>query len=232
MSQLIVALDVPGRDQALALARQLSPEECRVKVGLELFSRAGPGIVAELADMGFGVFLDLKFHDIPNTVAQACRAVADGGAWMINVHCLGGPHMLQAAREAVDQSQNKPLLIGVTILTSHDQSDMDAIGLNGNPAKAVQDLASLAQKSGLDGVVCSAQEAASMRVSMGDEFVLVTPGVRMPGSQVQDQSRVTSPAAALAAGANYLVVGRPINQAPDPAKAVQEIITNMESANT
>lgn len=227
MPRLIVALDVEGRDQALALAKSLTPEKCHLKVGLELFCRVGPEIIRELNELGFSVFLDLKFHDIPNTVAQACRAAADSGAWMINVHILGGPEMLSAARQAVDQSRNNPLLIGVTILTSHGPKDLDAIGINKEPAKAVMDLALLADERKLDGVVCSAQEASALRAQLGDDFVLVTPGIRLPGSETQDQTRIMTPAAALAAGANYLVVGRPITQSADPAQALEGMVAAM-----
>lgn len=227
--RVIVALDYPDAGQALALAGRLDPGQCRLKVGKELFVRAGPALVERLAAAGFQVFLDLKFHDIPNTVAQACRAAADLGVWMVNVHASGGLRMMQAAREAVEKSAKPPRLIAVTVLTSMSGEDLRQIGLDVEPAAQVERLARLTAEAGLDGVVCSAQEAELLRAAIGPDFLLVTPGIRPAGSAVGDQSRILTPARAVAAGADYLVVGRPITQAADPVAALLAI--NAEIAN-
>lgn len=219
--RVIVALDFADADAARALVARLDPKLCRVKVGKELFTRAGPQFVSGLVAAGYDVFLDLKFHDIPNTVARACAAAADLGVWMLNVHALGGRRMMEAARQALDSaSGTRPLLIAVTVLTSLDETDLGEIGLSGSPADNVERLAALAQSSGLDGVVCSAQEAAGLRASRGDGFVLVTPGIRPSGAQRSDQKRVMTPAEAMRAGSHYLVVGRPVTQADDPLVAL------------
>ncbi len=220
---VIVALDVPDQASALALAAQLDPSLCRVKVGKQLFTAAGPACVEKLAGMGFEVFLDLKFHDIPTTVELACRAAANLGVWMLNVHALGGPDMLAAARSGTGQGSRAPLLIGVTLLTSMNQSAMQAIGLSGTPEAAVLRLAGLTRDAGLDGVVCSAQEAALLAKEMGRDFVLVTPGIRLAEAEQHDQSRVMTPEAALHAGSHYLVIGRPVTHAADPAAALRAI---------
>lgn len=227
--RVIVALDYPDAGQALALAGRLDPGQCRLKVGKELFVRAGPALVERLAAAGFQVFLDLKFHDIPNTVAQACRAAADLGVWMVNVHASGGLRMMQAAREAVEKSAKPPRLIAVTVLTSMSGEDLRQIGLDVEPAAQVERLARLTAEAGLDGVVCSAQEAELLRAAIGPDFLLVTPGIRPAGSAVGDQSRILTPARAVAAGADYLVVGRPITQAADPVAALLAI--NAEIVN-
>ncbi|MDD3529083.1 MAG: orotidine-5'-phosphate decarboxylase [Gallionellaceae bacterium] len=227
--RVIVALDYPDAGQALALAGRLDPGQCRLKVGKELFVRAGPALVERLAAAGFQVFLDLKFHDIPNTVAQACRAATDLGVWMVNVHASGGLRMMQAAREAVEKSAKPPRLIAVTVLTSMSGEDLRQIGLDVEPAAQVERLARLTAEAGLDGVVCSAQEAELLRAAIGPDFLLVTPGIRPAGSAVGDQSRILTPARAVAAGADYLVVGRPITQAADPVAALLAI--NAEIAN-
>lgn len=222
--RVIVALDYPEATPALALARRLDPAACRLKVGKELFTAAGPVLVRELVDKGFGVFLDLKFHDIPNTVAAACRAAAQLGVWMLNVHACGGRAMMQSAKEAVEAvPRQPPLLIAVTVLTSMDEAALRETGVQKSPREQVLHLATLARDSGLDGVVCSAQEAVDLRMRMGPEFALVTPGIRPAGSDAGDQSRIMTPAAALHAGADYLVIGRPITQAPDPLAALDEI---------
>ncbi len=218
--RLIVALDFPVPAQAEALAAALDPAACRLKVGKELFVRGGPALVERLQARGFEVFLDLKFHDIPNTVAGACRAAAELGVWMVNVHALGGSAMMRAAREVIEGYRQRPLLIAVTILTSHDAGALHEVGMALQPADAVQRLAALARRSGLDGVVCSAQEAAALRASEGADFRLVTPGIRPAGSAADDQQRVMTPKAALQAGADYLVVGRPITAAADPLAAL------------
>lgn len=226
--KVIVALDYPDAKSALALADRLSPSECRLKVGKELFTAAGPDLVKQLAKMGFPVFLDLKFHDIPNTVAAACRAAADLGVWMLNVHASGGRKMMEAAKEAIDQSAHKPLLIAVTVLTSMDEAGLRETGVDRRPAEQVKHLAGLARQSGLDGVVCSAQEAAELHATFGEGFVLVTPGIRPAGTNAGDQSRIMTPASAVSAGSDYLVVGRPITQAEDPLAALRTINQEIE----
>ena len=227
-ARVIVALDYPDAKSALALADRLSPSECRLKVGKELFTAAGPDLVKQLAKMGFPVFLDLKFHDIPNTVAAACRAAADLGVWMLNVHASGGRKMMEAAREAIEESVHKPLLIAVTVLTSMNETDLRETGVADSPAEQVNRLAGLAKQSGLDGVVCSAREATSLRASLGKAFLLVTPGIRPAGADVGDQSRIMTPASAVRAGSDYLVVGRPITQAEDPLAALRTINQEIE----
>lgn len=220
--RVVVALDFSSRDQALAVAARLSPQLCRLKVGFELFSAAGPDVVRQLIDMGFDVFLDLKFHDIPNTVARACRTAADLGVWMLNVHALGGERMMQAAREAVAASSPTPLLIAVTVLTSHDQGELAEVGINEPLAELGMRLAKLAQHCSMDGVVCSAREAAGFRAAWPDA-VLVTPGIRPEGAEAGDQRRITTPKQAIVAGSSYLVVGRPITEALDPLAALKYI---------
>lgn len=222
-SPLVVALDLPGEAQTLDLVERLAPARCRLKVGKELFTRTGPALVQRLQDRGFEVFLDLKFHDIPNTVAAACAAAADLGVWMVNVHCSGEASMVSAARDRLECCAHRPLLIGVTVLTSLDTADLAAIGCPGDPAERVLRLAELGRRAGLDGVVCSPLEAAAVRATCGDGFVLVTPGVRPAGSATGDQKRVMTPAGALARGADDLVIGRPITGAPDPMAALQDI---------
>lgn len=227
--RIIVALDFADARQAMELVARLDPQLCRVKIGKELFTRAGPALVEQVTARGFAVFLDLKFHDIPNTVAQACKAAADLGVWMINVHTLGGRKMMQAASDAVASCDEPPLLIGVTLLTSHDEADLRDIGITTSLEEQVVRLASLAQQSGLDGVVCSAREARSLRARFGPDFRLVTPGIRPAGAATQDQNRTMTPAAALSAGADYLVIGRPITQAPDPLAALAAIQAEISS---
>ena len=223
--RIIVALDYPQAATALALAHRLQPALCRLKVGKELFTAAGPQLVGQLQRMGFEVFLDLKFHDIPNTAAQACKAAASLGVWMVNVHALGGRRMLEAAREALANIERRPKLIAVTVLTSMAQEDLHGIGISATPAELVLRLARLTRDSGLDGVVCSAQEAVGLRAECGAGFCLVTPGIRSADAAADDQSRIMTPRAALDAGASYLVIGRPITRAADPL-AVLEQITN------
>jgi orotidine-5'-phosphate decarboxylase len=221
--RIIVALDFASADEALDLVKTLDPAMCRVKVGKELFTRAGPSLVEQIHSLGFDVFLDLKFHDIPNTVAKACAAAADLGVWMVNVHALGGRRMMEAAREAVESSQHQPLLIAVTILTSMGEEDLQEIGLDADPKTNVLRLAQLAESSGLDGVVCSPQEVTALREKVGDSFALVTPGVRPAGVSTDDQKRVTTPEDAIRSGSSYLVIGRPITQAKNPRIAMEEI---------
>jgi orotidine-5'-phosphate decarboxylase len=221
--KIIVALDFPDAKSALELAAKLDPALCRVKVGKELFTAAGPAVVEKLIKQGFDVFLDLKFHDIPNTVAGACKAAAGLGVWMLNVHALGGPAMLRAAREAIDAGPHKPLLIAVTVLTSMSDSELAAVGLTGTAEENVLRLAKLAKQCGLNGVVCSSREAAILRKEIAKPFVLVTPGIRLAGAAKDDQTRVLTPLDALRAGADYLVIGRPVTQAEDPAALLKNI---------
>lgn len=226
-SPIIVALDYPDAEQALATARRLDPARVRVKVGKELFTRAGPAVVAGLREQGFQVFLDLKFHDIPNTVAAAVRAAAGLGVWMVNVHASGGSRMMEAARDALAGLDEPPLLIGVTVLTSQSAADLAEIGLTVEPREQVRRLAHLARQSGLDGVVCSAREAAMLRDSCGRDFKLVTPGIRPVGSAGDDQRRVVTPAQAQRQGVDYMVIGRPITRAKDPTAAVDDILRTL-----
>jgi orotidine-5'-phosphate decarboxylase len=221
--RIIVALDFPDAKGALGLASRLDPGMCRVKVGKELYTAAGPALVEKLQASGFGVFLDLKYHDIPSTVAAACAAAAALGVWMIDVHALGGRSMMEAARAALPESGNRPRLVAVTLLTSVGANDMAEVGLGGSLQAAVLKLARLAQASGLDGVVCSAQEAADLRRECGKNFVLVTPGIRPADAGQDDQARVATPRAAIAGGGDYLVIGRPITRAPDPLAALRAI---------
>ena len=221
--KIIVALDFPSAQPALNIVARLDPALCRVKVGKELFTAAGPALVETLVARGFGVFLDLKFHDIPNTVASACKAAARLGVWMMNVHASGGRAMMQAACGALAGEVQRPKLIAVTVLTSMGESDLADIGMQGSPGDVVLRLAHLAQSAGLDGVVCSAQEARALRTACGAGFKLVTPGIRLAEAKQDDQKRVMTPRAAMDAGADYLVIGRPITQAADPIAMLQHI---------
>ncbi|WP_435104745.1 orotidine-5'-phosphate decarboxylase [Arhodomonas sp. AD133] len=228
--RIVVALDFDDVAAAEALVATLPTGGCRLKVGKELFLRGGPSMVGRWVDAGWDVFLDLKFHDIPNTVAGACRAAADLGVWMVNVHALGGSRMLAAAREAVEGASSRPLLIGVTVLTSHDEETLAEVGIAGPVDDAVHRLASLTAAAGLDGVVCSAREAATLRAAQGAGFRLVTPGIRPAGTAAGDQSRIMTPAAALQAGATDLVLGRPVTRAKDPARALEVIAEEIVDA--
>lgn len=221
--KIIVALDYAEAKNAIDLAARLEPALCRLKVGKELFTVAGPALVEQLMRRGFEVFLDLKFHDIPSTTAQACKAASALGVWMINVHALGGRKMMEAAKEAVAVSARPPKLIAVTLLTSMAQEDLFELGVLTSPADMVLRLAKLAHASGLDGVVCSAQEAALLRQHCGDKFYLVTPGIRPLDAVSNDQARVMTPRAAIDQGANYLVIGRPITRADDPLLMLKNI---------
>lgn len=216
-SPIVVALDYPTMAQSIEMAKRLDPSQCRLKVGKELFTTAGPVILDELHTLGFDIFLDLKFHDIPNTVANAVSVAAKAGVWMVNIHASGGRRMMEASANALQQlSDNKTLLIAVTVLTSMDQSDLIEIGIEATPEQHVKRLAALAKASGMDGVVCSAQESSMLSTELGKDFVLVTPGIRPVGSEQGDQKRIMTPAQAMAAGSHYLVMGRPITQANDP----------------
>ncbi len=226
--RVIVALDFHAAEQALAFAARVDPRSCHLKVGKELFTAAGPTLIEKLMHHDFEIFLDLKYHDIPNTVAGACKAAAHLGVWMLNVHALGGRAMMEAARDAVAYAKQRPRLIAVTVLTSMSAKDLQEIGIDGDPAAAALRLAKLAQLSGFDGVVCSAQEATLLKRECGEEFCLVTPGIRPAGSVKDDQQRVMTPATAIAAGADYLVIGRPVTQADDPAAVLEAINRDIE----
>lgn len=225
--KIIVALDFPHAELASKLIVQLDPMLCHLKVGKELFTAAGPEFIKEIQDQGYKVFLDLKFHDIPNTVAQACKVAADLGVWMLNVHASGGRAMLKAARQAIDDSRHKPLLIGVTVLTSLETSDLKEIGIQSSSTEQVLHLAKIVAETALDGVVCSAQEATLLRAQHPKNFLLVTPGIRPDEAGQDDQRRTMTPKAALAAGSDYLVIGRPITETPDPLEALINITANL-----
>ena len=221
-SRVVVALDFASAAAALAFADTISPDLCRLKVGKELFTASGPALVEQLVARGFDVFLDLKFHDIPHTVAQACKVAASLGVWMVNVHASGGRKMLETTREALEGLPHRPLLIAVTVLTSMGADELAEMGLPA-PAEQVERLAKLTQSCGLDGVVCSAQEAQHLKQVCGTEFKLITPGIRPAGSSQDDQTRIMTPKAAILAGSDYLVIGRPITQSENPALALQQI---------
>jgi orotidine-5'-phosphate decarboxylase len=221
--RIIVSLDFADPEQALGLVRKIEPGRCRVKIGKELFTRTGPGLVERIISRGFDVFLDLKFHDIPATVANACRVAVEMGVWMINVHASGGVSMMKSACETIANQSHRPLLVAVTVLTSMDETELGQIGVARSVSDQVSHLAGLARDSGLDGVVCSAMEAARLRQEYGGGLLLVTPGIRPHGSGQDDQRRVMTPADALKAGSDYLVIGRPIIQADDPLKALLKI---------
>ena len=222
--KIIVALDFPSQAPAMALADQLDPVKCRLKVGKELFTRSGPALVKVLQGKGFDVFLDLKFHDIPNTTAAAVAAAADLGVWMVNVHASGGEKMMVACRERLEAfGAEKPLLIAVTVLTSMSSEDLAGIGITGSAEAQVSRLATLTKNCGLDGVVCSAQEAPRLKAEQGVDFKLITPGIRPLTADKGDQQRIMTPTDALKAGSDYLVIGRPITQAPDPLAALEAI---------
>ena len=228
--RIIVALDFAEANPALDLAQRLDPAQCRVKVGKELFTAAGPALVEGLVKRGFGVFLDLKFHDIPNTVAAACRAAASLGVWMLNVHASGGRAMLEAARAAIPAASQAPKLIAVTVLTSMTDADLSELGITGTTDEVVLRLASLADACGLDGVVCSARETPLLRERCRPAFTLVTPGIRPATAAADDQRRVMTPAEAIRAGSSYLVIGRPITRAPDPSAALERMNAEIATA--
>ncbi|WP_379867187.1 orotidine-5'-phosphate decarboxylase [Marinobacter sp. M5B] len=222
--RIIVALDFPSDQPALALVDQLDPAKCRLKVGKELFTRSGPALVRDLQSRGFDVFLDLKFHDIPNTTSAAVAAAADLGVWMVNVHASGGEKMMTACRDRLESfGKDRPLLIAVTVLTSMGLEDLAGIGITDSPEAQVSRLATLTRNCGLDGVVCSAQEAPALKAEQGKDFKLVTPGIRPLSADKGDQQRIMTPTDALKAGSDYLVIGRPITQAADPLAALEAI---------
>ena len=221
---VIVALDFADEASTIQFVRRLDPSLCRLKIGKELFTATGRRLAENLIHQGYQLFLDLKYHDIPNTVAKACKAAAEMGVWMVDMHASGGRRMMEAAAEAMANCPNKPLLIGVTVLTSMEQADLAETGVDVPIEEQVLRLAQLAQSSGLDGVVCSAHEAAPLRGALGSEFVLVTPGIRLDtAGNSDDQRRIMTPAEALAAGSTYLVMGRPVTQAADPPAVLREV---------
>jgi orotidine-5'-phosphate decarboxylase len=229
--RVIVALDFARGEQATVFVDGLAPGSCRLKVGKELFTREGPALVRRFVGQGHDVFLDLKFHDIPNTVAKACEAAAALGVWMVNVHACGGSKMMQAAKQALDAvSGRRPLLIAVTVLTSMGSEDLAEIGIAVEPEEQVLRLATLTRASGLDGVVCSPREAAMLRNAIGDDFTLVTPGVRPQGAALDDQTRVLTPVEAIRQGSDYLVMGRPITQAADPLAVLSAVNRALRAA--
>ena len=230
--KVIVALDFDDLTSVKNLVKRLSPSLCRLKIGKELFTVCGPQVVECVQNEGFDVFLDLKFHDIPATTAKACKAAARLGVWMVNVHTLGGKSMLEASREAVDSAgevDRRTKLIGVTILTSHNQAEIEGIGLTSSIDDQVNLLAKMAFNSGLDGVVCSAQETVNLRSEFGSDFLLVTPGIRPVGVALNDQKRAVTPVDAMQNGSSYLVIGRPITQASDPIQVLKEINASISS---
>jgi len=230
-SRIIVPLDFDTAEQALQLVEKLQPDLCRLKVGKELFTKAGPVLVEKLIVKGFDIFLDLKFHDIPTTVAKACAVAADLGVWMVNVHASGGSEMMSLAREEIEKKTHRPLLIAVTILTSMSQEALTELGIQCSIEEQVMRLAQLTSDAGLDGVVCSAHEVKMLRDKLGKEFKLVTPGIRPGGSNNDDQKRVMTPGQAIDAGSDYLIIGRPITQAADPMQALEDIGEEISAAS-
>ena len=219
ISPIIIALDLDYED-SLEFAKKIDPKHCRLKVGSQLFTQKGPQIIEELSILGFDIFLDLKFHDIPNTVASAVEVASEMGVWMLNVHTSGGSKMMEAARLAANKSANPPLVIGVTILTSLNQVDMNELGVK-NISNQINDLASLAHKSSLDGIVCSAGDVRNIKSLLGKDFLTITPGIRSINAQKDDQSRISSAKQAIEDGSDYLVIGRPITQSSDPLKSLE-----------
>ncbi|MBO7926101.1 orotidine-5'-phosphate decarboxylase [Pseudoalteromonas sp. HL-AS2] len=227
--KILIALDYDDQQAALDFVKQLSPDSCRLKVGKEMFTYFGPAFVKELIDLGFDVFLDLKFHDIPNTVAKAVTAAAKMGVWMVNVHASGGFEMMSKAKQALAPFGDKaPLLIAVTVLTSMDETELKRLGVEKTPQEQVIYLAKLAKEAGLDGVVCSAQEAQQLKAELGAGFKLVTPGIRPVGSDAGDQKRIMTPKQAIDAGSDYLVIGRPITQADNPVTVLADVNKSIE----
>jgi len=221
-SKVIVALDFASDKAAMQLVEKLNPELCRLKVGKELFTRCGPTLVKDMVSSGFDVFLDLKFHDIPNTVAKACESAAELGVWMINVHSMGGVAMMEAARSVLSH-EDAPILIAVTLLTSSGENELNALGIDQTPADFVKRLAAMTQSAGLNGVVCSAQEASMLKQQCGSDFLLITPGIRPENAKADDQNRIMTPKQAVDNGSDYLVIGRPVTQSDDPVQVLKEI---------
>ena len=222
-SPIIVALDMES-ERALELAKKLNPQECKVKVGSQLFTADGPIIIEKLNELGFDIFLDLKFHDIPNTVKKAVEAVIRRGVWMLNVHSLGGKEMLRAAYEVVEKASIKPLLVGVTVLTSLNDKALKEVGLGLNTEDQVLLLAELCQAEGLNGVVCSANELSILRKYLDKDFLLVTPGIRSRELEKDDQKRISTASEAISNGADYIVIGREISNEIDPSKKIRQIL--------
>ncbi|ENR5394208.1 TPA: orotidine-5'-phosphate decarboxylase [Providencia rettgeri] len=228
-SPIIVALDYEDANEALAFVDRIDPRDCRLKVGKEMFTFNGPQFVKSLHERGFDIFLDLKFHDIPNTVARAVAAAAEMGVWMVNVHAGGGARMMDAARQSLEPyGKEAPLLTAVTVLTSMDESDLSGVGINTSPAAHAERLALLTKQCGLDGVVCSAHEALRLKQLCGADFKLVTPGIRPTGSDVGDQRRIMTPQDAVKAGVDYMVIGRPITRSENPTVTLQQINQSIE----
>ncbi|KOC90329.1 orotidine-5'-phosphate decarboxylase [Winslowiella iniecta] len=231
-SPILVALDYADRQRAMAFVDRIDPQSCRLKIGKEMFTLFGPQLVRDLQQRGFEIFLDLKFHDIPNTAAHAVAAAADLGVWMVNVHASGGKRMMTAAREALlPFGKDAPLLIAVTVLTSMEAGDLRDIGIDLSPAEHAERLARLTRDCGLDGVVCSAHEAERFKTAIGQDFKLVTPGIRPAGSAAGDQRRIMTPVEAQQAGVDYMVIGRPITQSDDPAQTLQNILASLKEAS-
>jgi orotidine-5'-phosphate decarboxylase len=227
--RIIVALDFPDLARATQIASRLDPVQCRLKVGKELFVRGGPTLVSRLINLGFDIFLDLKFHDIPNTVGRACRAAAELGVWMLNVHALGGRRMLEEARSALDAVTRPPLLVAVTLLTSLTAQDLAEVGLDDGVEDHLKQLVRLAMECNLDGVVCAPTDLELARKTSSPPFILVTPGIRPRGMAQDDQRRVSTPAEALCHGADYLVIGRPITSASEPLQALRSIENEIQA---
>ena len=233
VSPIIVAVDFADVKSAWNFIDRVDPKDCRLKIGKEIFTHAGPDFIKQIMQKGFDVFLDLKFHDIPNTVAKAIAATADLGVWMTNVHASGGSRMMTAAKDALySYGKDAPILIAVTVLTSMESTDLQEVGINISPLEQATRLAILAKNCGLDGVVCSAKEVQSFKTRLGSDFKLVTPGIRPAGTNPDDQRRIMTPQRAQAAGSDYLVIGRPITQAEDPAKALQTILATLDSSKS
>ena len=228
--RVIVALDYKNEEDALRFVELVNPSLCKLKVGKELFTHTGPNFVSNLIKRGFDVFLDLKFYDIPSTVSKAVAAADDMGVWMTDIHASGGSKMMEEARNTLDKNNSEMLIIAVTVLTSLSRSDLSEVGISFSPEQQVSKLASLAKKSGMDGVVASALEAAELRNSYGDDFILVTPGIRHNLVTINDQKRVMTPSQAIFSGSNYLVIGRPITQASNPVSALKLVNDEILSA--
>ncbi len=227
-SPLIVALDYDNEQAAMSIVSQLDPALCKLKIGKELFTACGPNLVEKIVNLGYKVFLDLKFHDIPNTVYKACKAASDLGIWMINVHTAGGPKMLEMSRKAIDESSHKPLLIGVTVLTSIDQQELNSIGIKENLENFTTQLAQLGYKHKLDGVVCSGHESIKIKQVTSEDFLTICPGIRLTREITDDQTRIMTPIEALKNKVDYLVIGRPITQSSSPIKTMSHILSELK----
>ena len=225
--KIILALDFDSESETLNFIERLDPKLCKLKIGKQLFVREGPKIVTSMIDRGFDVFLDLKFHDIPNTTVKACEAAADMGCWMVNIHAFGGRIMMEAVANSFARLKAPPLLVSVTVLTSFDGQEISRIGLNKTLDNQVELLAKLSYDSGIDGVVCSALEIGKIKKSVGSKFIYVTPGIRVLGDAMHDQSRVVTPEKAILLGSDYIVIGRSITSDKDPLKKLKQINLNL-----